>query len=229
MAGRRAPRKKNNENAPKGALFMVYLFDMDGTLIDSMPTFSGAIIKFLDEVGASYPEDVIKTVTPLGFAGTVKYFREKLKLELTDEFIMKSLGENMLAGYLYTIPSKPFVKEKLTELKAAGHTLAVLTASPHLTLDPCLARLGLDKLFDAIWSSDDFGKSKSDPSIYLDALDRLGVAPSECIFVDDNVGAVKAAKAAGLHSYGIYDPSSEEYKEEMRKEAEKYIMDFSEL
>lgn len=208
---------------------MLYLFDMDGTLIDSMPTFGAAIIKFLDDTGASYPDDIIKTVTPLGFAGTVRYFKEELKLDLADELILSSLGNNMLDGYFNTIPAKPFVKEKLTELKAAGHTLAVLTASPHLTLDPCLKRLGLDKLFDAIWSSDDFCKTKTDPTIYLDAAERLGIDVGDCIFVDDNIGAVMAAKEAGLHSYGVFDLSSREYAEEMRKVAEKYIMDFSEL
>ena len=208
---------------------MVYLFDMDGTLIDSMPTFGGAILNFLDDVGANYPDDVIKIVTPLGFAGTVKYFKEELKLTFTDEYILSALGNNMLDGYLNSIPAKPGVEDKLTELKNAGHVLAVLTASPHLTLDPCLKRLGLDKLFAKIWSSDDFGKTKADPSIYLDALNELGARPEECIFLDDNVGAVKAAKAAGLHAYGIYDESSSEFIEEMKSVAEKYIYGFSEL
>lgn len=208
---------------------MVYIFDMDGTLIDSMPTFAGAIIKFLDSIGAKYPSDVIRTVTPLGIRGTVKYIKEELSVELSENEIASALGDGMLAGYLYTIPAKDGVREKLKKLKDEGNTLAVLTASPHLTLDPCLKRLGLDVYFTKIWSSDDFGKSKNDPSIYLDALRLFNAKPEECIFLDDNIEAVRAAKAAGLHAYGIYDESAKDFTEEMRKVAERYITSFSEL
>ena len=62
---------------------MIYIFDMDGTLIDSMPTFGGAIMKFLDEQGVFYPDDLIRTVTPLGFAGTVKYLKDSFALDLS--------------------------------------------------------------------------------------------------------------------------------------------------
>ena len=51
-----------------------YLFDFDGTLVDSMPTFGGMMLRILDECGAEYPSNIIKTITPLGFAGTARYF-----------------------------------------------------------------------------------------------------------------------------------------------------------
>ena len=208
---------------------MIYIFDMDGTLIDSMSTFGGAITKFLDELGIDYPDDLIRTVTPLGFAGTVKYLKESFGLALTDGEILNALGSNMLDGYLHTIPAKGGVRDKLEKLKAEGHTLAVLTASPHVTLDPCLKRLGIDGLFTKIWSSDDFGKQKTDPSIYLDAVKALGGEAGGAIFVDDNVEAVKAAKKAGLTAYGIYDKSGEAFIHEMKEVADRYLYNFSEI
>ncbi len=209
---------------------MTYIFDMDGTLIDSMPVFSKAIASFLDDIGVAYPDDLIKTVTPLGSRGTASYFIESLGVKgFTEEDIIASLGERMKKEYVESIPAKLYVKEKLCELKKAGHSLAVLTASPHLTLDPCLKRLGLYHLFKFVWSCDDFGKTKSDPRIYREAAYMLGTSPSGIIFVDDNIEAVKTAKAAGLHAYGVYDASSMEYEEEFRRVAERYIMNFSEL
>lgn len=209
---------------------MHYIFDMDGTLIDSMPTYSHILRYYLDTNGLRYSSDLIKTVTPLGFDGTANYFIEHLGLKKTKQEMERDFKAAMLDAYTYEIPAKPCVSEALAALSAAGHHLHVLTASPHITVDPCLARLGLTPFFDHIWSSDDFsGLVKADPEIYGVVAERLGVAPADCIFVDDNLGAVTAAAKAGMHAYGIYDPSSEEYVEEMKKVAEKYIYHFAEL
>ena len=105
----------------------------------------------------------------------------------------------------------------------------MLTASPHTTLDACLARLGIDTLFTNIWSCDDFGTTKADPNIYVEAAKRIGKDVSEIIFIDDNINADKTAKSAGMRVYGIYDESSADYVDEMKEVCEKYIYDFSEL
>ena len=209
---------------------MHYIFDMDGTLIDSMPTYSHTLRNFLDVNGVTYAPDLIKIVTPLGFGGTADYFMEHLGLKKTKQEMEKEFKAAMFHAYAYEIPAKLGVSEALAALSAAGHHLHVLTASPHITIDPCLARLGLTPFFDNIWSSDDFpGLIKANPAIYGVVAERLGVLPADCIFVDDNLGAVTAAAKAGMHAYGIYDPSSKEYVEEMKKVAEKYIYHFAEL
>ena len=105
----------------------------------------------------------------------------------------------------------------------------MLTASPHETLDPCLKRLGIDELFTNIWSCNDFGTTKADPNIYIEAAKRIGKDVSEIIFIDDNINADITAKSAGMTVYGIYDESSADYVDEMKKACEKYIYDFSEL
>ncbi len=207
---------------------MHYIFDMDGTLIDSMPSFGGAIIKFLNENKIKYPDDIIKTVTPLGFDGAAKYFIE-LGSEKTVEEIKKELGDNMIDAYTNTIPAKPHVEEALKKLVTEGHSISVLTASPHLTVDPCLKRLEIFDLFEYVWSCDDFGTSKADVNIYHEAAKRLNTSVSECVFLDDNLNAITVAKSSGMHVIGVYDPSSESYTKEMKETAEKYIYSFEEL
>ena len=96
-------------------------------------------------------------------------------------------------------------------------------------LDPCLLRLGLYDLFDNVWSCDDFSTTKSDPEIYRMAAARLGRAVEEVTFLDDNPGADKTAKAAGMRVIGVYDDSSAEYEQEMREICDGYIRDFEEL
>ena len=207
---------------------MYYIFDMDGTLIDSMDAFGGAMIKFLEDNNIEYPSDIVKIITPLGFKGSAEYFLTLGSKKSVPE-MLEDFKNYMIDPYTKTIPEKGGVTETLLRLKKEGHSLNVLTASPHVTLDPCLKRLGLYELFENVWSCDDFGIPKSNPEIYIEAAKRLGADVTNCIFIDDNVNAVKTAKAAGMHSWGIFDKSSADYVDEMKEISEKYIYTFSEI
>ena len=207
---------------------MIYLFDFDGTLVDSMPTYASAMLRILDENGIAYDDTLIKTITPLGLIGTAKYYLE-LGVPMTMEELLKKMREYMLDGYFYHIPAKNNVISVLKQLKERGAGLNVLTASPHITLDACLKRLGIYDIFDNVWSCDDFQTTKADPEIYKMAAARLGVPVEEVLFLDDNLNADVTAKTAGMKVCAVYDPSSAEYTEEMKAAADYYIYDFSEL
>ena len=206
-----------------------YLFDFDGTLVDSMPTYVCAVLRVLDENNIKYENDIVKKITPLGFGGTARYYREELGLDMPQSDIVASMHKNALDGYLYSVPAKPCVIETLKALRAQGDDLNVLTASPHATLDPCLKRLGIYGLFTNVWSCEDFGTTKADPDIYVAAAERMGVAVGDVLFVDDNLGADKTAKSAGMKVCGIYDDSSREYVEEMKAETDFYVFNFADI
>ena len=205
-----------------------YFFDFDGTLVDSMPTYAALMLRILDENNVGYEENVIKIITPLGFVGTAKYFIG-LGLKKSEEELVALMNEYAIDAYTHRIPAKSNVIDTLNQLKAAGHSLNVLTASPHDTLDPCLKRLGIFDIFDNVWSCNDFATTKADPEIYRMAASRLGRDVSEVIFLDDNFNADKTAKEAGMVVYGVYDDSSAEYVDEMKSITDKYIYDFKEL
>lgn len=207
---------------------MTYIFDFDGTLVDSMPVFSGMMQEIFQENNLPLAEDFVKIITPLGYTGTAEYGRS-LGLTLSVEEFIARATEKMAPEYHHRIPAKPYVQEKLLQLKKKGHSLNVLTASPHSVLDKCLQRLELYDLFDNVWSCDDFSTTKADPQIYVRAAARLGRGVEECLFVDDNIGAVSTAKKAGMIAVGVYDESSKDYVAEMTAAADVYIYDFSEL
>ena len=210
------------------SLKKTFLFDFDGTLVDSMPTFGAVMVRILDERGIAHGEDILKIITPLGYRGTAEYFRTLGVKESVDELI-ELMNTYARIEYENNIPAKPSVADTLREMKKRGCSLNVLTASPHIALDPCLKRLGLWELFDRVWSCDDFRTTKANPEIYRMAADRLGVGVGEVVFVDDNINAVRTAKAAGMISVGIFDESSVEYIEEFKAAADAYVMDFSEF
>ncbi len=205
-----------------------YLFDFDGTLVDSMPTFVGTMLRILDEHGIAYGDDIVKIITPLGYHGTAKYYRT-LGIDKSEEELIALMHDYARDDYANRIGAKPEVVETLKKLKEAGASLNVLTASPHEMLDPCLKRIGIFDWFDHVWSCEDFGTSKSDPEIYKMAAFRIGVPVHEVWFLDDNIGADRTAMAAGMKVCGVYDESSREYRDEMIAVCDRYIDRFGQL
>ena len=205
-----------------------YLFDFDGTLVDSMPTYAAMMLGILEENHVPHETDIIKVTTPLGYVKTAELFHH-MGLDRPPEQILATMNERAVKAYTDDVPAKAHVIEALRCLKARGDDLNVLTASPHAMLDPCLKRLGIYDLFTHVWSCDDFGTTKADPAIYHMAAARIGRPVEEIWFLDDNLGADTTAKAAGMRVCGVYDESSAEYVQEMKQICDVYIEDFSQI
>lgn len=206
-----------------------YLFDFDGTLVDSMPTFCSCMLRILDENHISYPPDITKTLTPLGLNGTAEYFINNMGLQMDKDKLTDLIMAHLTEAYFHTIPAKANVISTLKVLKAQGASLNILTASPHMTLDACSKRLGLWELFDNIWSCDDFETTKADPQIYVRVAEKLGTTVENVLFLDDNINADTVAKSAGMQVCGVFDPSSEDMVEQIKAATDYYIFDFKEL
>lgn len=207
---------------------MTYIFDFDGTLVDSMQTWSQQFKNILSQNNIKYSDDFVKIITPLGNRGTAEYC-SSLGLNMTADEILSITDKNLYDEYVYNIPAKEYVCEVLKELKALGHSLNVLTACPHIRLDVSLKRLGIYDIFDNVWSCDDFDYTKSEPEIYTQTAERLNTSVDKCYFLDDNFNALEAAKKAGMMVIGVYDDTSSDYESEIRTLADKYIYDFREL
>ena len=205
-----------------------YLFDFDGTLVDSMPVYAAMMLRILEENGVPHEKDIIKTTTPLGYPKTAELFAS-MGLAKPVEEIIAIMNERAVKAYTHDVEAKAHVIDALRRLKARGDSLNVLTASPHAMLDPCLKRLGVFELFDNVWSCEDFATTKADPAIYHMAAARIGAPVHEIWFLDDNLGADRTAKRAGMRVCGVYDASSAEYAQEIREACDAYIEDFSQI
>lgn len=209
--------------------YHTYLFDFDGTLVDSMPSYISAMLRILDEGGISYGADIIKIITPLGYLGTASYYVKQLGLTLSEDEIVARMKRYAYDEYAYRVQAKRGVADTLRELTRRGAELYILTASPHEVLDVCLRRLGLFDLFRHVWSCDDFGTTKTDPEIYRMAARCIGKPIDEILFLDDNCNADKTAAAAGMRVCGVYDSSSEEYTEKIKSVSDHYVRELSEI
>lgn len=209
--------------------YNTYLFDFDGTLVDSMPAFISVMLRILDENNIKYESDIIKIITPLGYAGTAKYYTEKLGLKIPEDELLALMNKYAYDEYAYNIPAKENVIEVLERLKEHGAELNILTASPHSVLDVCLKRLGIFDIFTNVWSCDDFNTTKANPEIYKMAAEKIGKPVDEVLFLDDNYNADKTAASAGMKVCGVYDKSSEEYTDDIKNISDYYIHDFLEL
>jgi len=207
---------------------MIYIFDFDGTLVDSMGSWAGVHTAMLKKYNIPCPSDFVKTITPLGNLRASKHTLS-LGVPLTLDEYLESINKTLAVAYGENIPAKKNVPQRLMHLKACGHSLHVLTASPHKFLDICLKRTGIYDLFDNVWSIDDFGMTKSETRIYEEAAARIGVTTADCIFVDDNFTAVETAKKAGMKTVAVYDDTSAEYADDMKTIADQYVCDFGDI
>ena len=194
----------------------IYVFDLDGTLVDSMPYFERGILSVADDEGLEYNEETIKIITPLGYLGSAKYYISELGSKRSEEEIVESFKERLYREYTTNIYLKSGVEKYLKALHADGARLFVLTASPHLVTDACLKKNGVYDLFEKVWSVDDFGLTKSGTELFFEVAKTIGCEPSEVNYFDDSLIALKNATAAGYNTYGVYDRHTEDELNAMR-------------
>ncbi len=206
-----------------------YLFDFDGTLGDSMPFFSAAMLEILKNNHIVYSEEIIKIITPLGYKGTAKYYIEEFELPYTVDSLVAAMHEYLYPVYRDEIVLKAGVADYLAELKKEGHSLNVLSASPFRMVSAVLTRCGVFDLFDNVWSCEDFNMTKGEPEIYHAAVKKAGGKLEDTFFFDDNLEAVKTAVSAGIYTVGVYDEASEDYIEEIKITADRFIYSFEEI
>lgn len=206
-----------------------YLFDFDGTLGDSMSFFTAGMLEILKDNHITYSGEIIKNITPLGYKGTAKYYIEEFKLPYTVDLLVSSMHEYLYPVYRDEIVLKTGVADFLNKLKKEGHSLNVLSASPFKMVAAVLTRCGVFDLFDNVWSCEDFNMTKGEPAIYHAAIRRAGGKMEDTFFFDDNLEAIKTGVLAGVYTVGVYDEASEDYTEEIKKTADRFIYSFEEI
>lgn len=199
---------------------------MDGTLIDSMPTWRGLGKNFLVSRGITPPVDLRKIIAPMTLEQSAQYFKT-LGVQGETGAIVKALNSYMRTQYETAIRPRQNAARYLDVLKAAGVRCCVATATDETLARTCLKRLDLLKYFEFIVSCEDIGVGKTSPAVYHAAAQRLGAEPTDIAVYEDIPYAAQTAKHAGYYTVGIYDPSSELHQESLKQTVDEYIVDYA--
>ncbi len=202
------------------------IFDLDGTLFDSMWVWREVDTQFVKNHGLPVEEDYLETLKSMNFTECAKYTRKRYSLDLTDAEMMAEWDSLAKKAYAQEVELKAGVKEYLTFLKEKGAKIAVATSCYLSLCMPTLRRHGIADVFDGMITKDDDPKSKEHPDIYLSAAEKIGLSPGECAVFEDILTAVKTAKGAGFTTIGVADSASLNQKEEISSVADCYINDF---
>jgi len=203
-----------------------YIFDLDGTLIDSMGVWLNIDIDFLEKCGIAVPDDYTDTVLSMSFPEAAAYTIKRFSLPDSIGSLTREWNDMAVYAYGNTVQMKPGAKEYLSKLRERGAKLAIATSSTPALYEPALRSHGIFEWFDVICTSEEVGCGKSRPDVFLLAAKKLGVRLQDCVVFEDILAAVKSAKSVGMTVYGVYDQSSEADWEQINKIADGVILDF---
>lgn len=200
------------------------VFDLDGTLTDSMYIWLKAPVDLVRRYGGDPPEDLAQDLKEMGRREAAEYLRSRYSLSATPEELMDALNDLVTEEYRSRVPMKPGADQLLSLLAARNIPCCIATASEAFQAQAAMERLGLWQHFCFAISCVQYG-GKTRPDIYLEAARRLGAAPAETVVFEDALHAARTAHEAGFRVCGVWDASAEEDQAGLRALADWYVRD----
>lgn len=211
-------------NAIRGAIF-----DLDGTILDSMWIWDEIDRRFLNKRGIAVPDDYLRAVNGMEFAEAADYTIARFSLPDRPQTLIDEWSQMARDAYADEIALKPYAKDFLKALHARGVKLGIATSSMPDLYVPALKRNGLLDLFSAATVTKEVPRGKSFPDVYLETARRLNLSPTDCAVFEDILVGVRSAKSAGFFAVAVYDPYSAADTPDIKRAADLYIDDFSAL
>lgn len=204
------------------------IFDVDGTLLDSMGAWYTATEKYFARYNRPLDTQTGVSFQEMTLAESTAYMHNVLRFPNPPAQIEHELKHLVAVEYQEYIPLKPYVREYLEHLRANGIRMAVATSGYLELCRAAFIRLGIWDFFEAYALSSEVGVNKSNPDIYLLAAKRLQIPPGNCTVYEDIVSGICGAKKAGMRTVGVYDRSNTDTAS-LCEHADRYILHFGEL
>lgn len=204
----------------------VYVFDVDGTLLDSMPAWEMLGERYLRKNGKRPKPGLADILRTMSYEQSALWLQENYLPDKTAEQITKELEALISGCYEREITEKPGACAYVQRLKEAGHRLFAASASRRAHIEAAFCRLGIIEYFEAIYTTKELG-SKDTAEFYRKLSKQIKVSVQELTVWEDSYYAAVSAQEAGCRVYGIYD-AAEPKGERLRQLAKRYVIDFKE-
>lgn len=205
------------------------IFDLDGTLVDSMWMWKSIDIEYLERHGHSCPDDLQKAIEGMSFTETAAYFKDRFELPDSLDQIKAAWTEMCIEKYRNDVPLKPGARAFLDRTADLGMKAGIATSNGRAMVDAVLESLDIRAYFQVVATACEVAAGKPAPDIYLNVAGRLGVSPEECLVFEDIPAGIRAGKRAGMTVFAVEDEFSRHMREEKAALADYYINDYYEM
>ncbi|HBC29933.1 MAG TPA: HAD family phosphatase [Clostridiales bacterium] len=209
--------------------FKYKIFDLDGTLLDSMGAWRDLGKDYLLQKGINPPDNLNEIIAAMSMLESAAYFQEAFKIELSAEEIIKEVKMLIEYKYRHEFELKPYVKKYLEKLENENTVMCIATATPLKLAKAALERNDIIKYFSFIISCDEVGVGKNNPDIFILAANKLNAKPSEIAVYEDADFALITAKEEGFYTIGVYDDYFKNERKDIELISDIYIESFKEL
>lgn len=205
------------------------IFDLDGTLLDSMHCWENIDQNFLLENGVQPPEGISDIVKKMTIQDSAMYFKTQFSLKQSCEEIIDRIEEMVKEQYFNTIPLKSGAYELIHELRNQGYRMCVATATYNTLADAALKRLGIYECLDFILTCSDVGYGKDKPDIFFESAERMKCTTENTIVVEDSLHCIETAVDAGFKTVAVYDETAKAEWNEICEKAWKNVRVLTEI
>ena len=205
------------------------LFDLDGTLVDSMWMWKEIDIEYLGRFGCTCPPDLQKIIEGMSFSETAEYFKSRFQIPDSIDEIKTAWIRMSIEKYRNEVPLKPGALRLLRYLERSGKKAGIATSNGRDMVDAVLESLQIRPYFQVIATACEVAAGKPAPDIYLEVARRLQADPSRCMVFEDVPAGILAGKRAGMRVCAVEDAFSTGMREEKMELADFYIDDYNEL
>ena len=204
------------------------IFDVDGTLLDSMFIWDTIGETYLRSIGYQPKENLNETFKNMSLHQAARYYQTEYGVTQSIGEIMDGVNAMLEQYYRFEVPLKPGVAELLERLRQDGVRLCIATATDRHLVEAALDRCGVLSCFGEIFTCNEVGHGKDEPDIFEEALRFLGTEKAETVVFDDALYAVRTAKEAGFPVAAVYD-SHEKAQDQIRMLADVYLEELTQL
>lgn len=205
------------------------LFDLDGTLIDSMWMWKEIDIEYLARFGHACPESLQKVIEGMSFSETAVYFKEQFSIPDSLDQIKQTWIDMSIEKYRNEVPLKKGAREFLEYLKSKKIKMGIATSNGQDMVDAVLTSLQIQPYFQIVTTACEVAHGKPAPDIYLRVAELLEVRPEDCMVFEDVPAGIMAGKAAGMAVCAVEDDFSSEMRLEKQQLADFFIEDYNEI